>query len=454
MKFQKTLLATAAAAAIAASGAASALSLGQVYVTDQKDGSMYIYDQAQLNTDPANATPVKIDLVATSAAAGQPVFDGRNHLIAFNNVSGLDPMSRITLAYLHGEIQIRKSSDPATPIYTDQVPTTANSLHMCGGNTANTEIMCSSIGGLELITYSADYATDTYARTAAYPIADLTVSSSLSGKKKSELKKVLRGMDLSGAKPICNNYSTDNSLIFVTTTGTAKGVLVLDASDMSIVNAEANTGVGCGLVNSGDGESMWTNAGSNSDADDEYAYRWDYSSDAIGATARVDLPEDLNGDVHGAQFAGIGGSFLWELMRLDNKIHVIDPDSASIVNTIDLATVTGIANLGGDVLDRSAFGTRMYMSTRGYQPITAIGGFISADRNPGVNVVGTIFGYGATGIGHAPIRSGELGGVCFTEDHDDGDHDHDDPECPEGSTRLDNADPHGLKSLNYTSGGF
>ena len=53
MKFQKTLLATAAAAAMVTTGTASALSLGQVYVTDQKDGVMYIYDQTQLNTNPA-----------------------------------------------------------------------------------------------------------------------------------------------------------------------------------------------------------------------------------------------------------------------------------------------------------------------------------------------------------------------------------------------------------------
>ena len=432
-------------------GNASAWSLGQVWVTDQKDGAMYIYEQSQLNTDPENATPIKIDLVATSADAGQPVFDGRNHLIAFNNVSGLDPLSRATLSFLHGEIQIRSTADPATPIFTDQAPTSANSLHMCGGNTANTEIMCSSIGGAELITYSADYATDTYARSGAYPIADLVMSDSVTGDRKIALEAVLDTMDLSGAKPICNNYSTDNALVIVTTTGTAKGVLVLDASDMSIVNALNNTGVGCGLVNSPNGRSMWTNAGSNSDTDDEFAYRWDYNSQQVGPSAQVDLPEDVNGDVHGAQFAGIGGFFLWELMRLDNKIHVISPHRAKVVHTIDLARVTGINNLGGDVLDRSAFGTRMYMSTRGYAPITAIGSFVDASRNPGVNVVGTFWGYGARGIGHASIRSGVLGDICF--ELPDGDA-RVDPQCPAGSIRLDNADPHGLKSLSYITGGF
>jgi hypothetical protein len=206
---------------------------------------------------------------------------------------------------------------------------------------------------------------------------------------------------------------------------------------------------------------MWTNAGSNSETDTETAMRWDYATvtSVGGPSATVTLtPEnadehgDFHGDVHGAQFAGLGGNFLWELMRLDNTMHVIEPRTAKVVNVIDLGSVTGIENLGGDVLDRSALGTRMYMSTRGYAPITAITGFIDSDRNPGVNVVGTIFGYGATAVGHHEVRSGVLGDLCIADEH--GDHDHEDPECPAGSARLDNADPHGLKSLSYISGGF
>jgi hypothetical protein len=467
MKLTKLTALVAGMGLAAIAGTASAGSLGEVWVTDQKDGTMYIYDQAELNSDPANANPDKVDLVKASKKAKQPVFDGRNHLIGFNNKKGLDPESRAVLAYLHGEIQIWPTQynniNKLKPIFTDQAPTTENSLHMCGPNPQSTEIMCSSIGGKELIAYSTDYATDTYARTDAFALEELIVN--IDGLAAPGTDAAVAALDLDFAKPICNNYSTDGSLVFVTTTNTGgpmgggtKGVLVLERAGMTIINAIAGTGTGCGLVNSQGGEAMFTNAGSNSDSDTETVMRWDYATVGTvgGPTITQVLPVAAgdNGDVHGAQLAGLGGPFLWELMRLDNEVHVLDPGTLNVVNTIDLTSATGIENLGGDVLDRSALGTRMYMSTRGYAPITAISAFIDVNRNPGVTVVGTLFGYSAWGIGHAEIRSGEDGVICVDDDGDA--HSHDDQECDEGSETvlLDNADPHGLKSLNYLSGGF
>ena len=459
MKLKKlTALVTGMGLAAAAS-IVSAANLGEVWVTDQKDGTMYVYNQDELNSDPANASPLAIDLVKASSMFSKKnrvgdIIDGRNHLVGFNNVNGLDPMSRAHLAYLAGDMQVWKTHGKGNKpeiVFQDHIVDAANSLHMCGGSPDNTQIGCSSIGGKAMIMFSADYSTDTYTKLGEFPLASMPISASAPAGTAAEYATV------AGGKPICNNYDTTSSYLYVTVnTG---GLFILDVADPSnpeVINAygpSVISATGCGLVNSQDGTAMWTNAGSKNAADDEAAYKWSFAN--IGTTngpTVVDLPEIGKGDVHGAQFAGLGGPFLWELMRLDDVIYVVEPGSATIVNTIDLEAITGLSSPAGDVLDRSALGTRMYISQRGYVPITAIGDVIDSDRSPGVTVLGTIFGYDAVGVGHAEIRSGVLGDVCIPDDH--GDHDHDDPECPEGSLRLDNADPHGLKALSYLSGGF
>lgn len=203
---------------------------------------------------------------------------------------------------------------------------------------------------------------------------------------------------------------------------------------------------------------MWTNAGSKATDDTEQAFRWDYADFGVTATpaATVELPSRGDGgDVHGAQFAGIGGGFLWEVLRLDDQIHVIEPYSATLVNTIDLETAD-VANPGADVLDRDQFGTNMYMSLRGPAPITAITGSIDPNRTPGILVYKTVFGYGGVAAKTERVFSGNTIFICPpTDDGDDHDHDDDNVVCEEGdpgAVEVDSADPHGLKSLNYVSG--
>ena len=470
MKLTKLTALVAGMGFMVAAGSASATSLGEVWVGDQQDGKVYIFSQADLNDASVDAQEVVVDL--TNGGTTTP----RMHLIGFSNHNGLDPASRAQLAFLTGVVDIWKTNGgtlaPTFEVRLDVSNTATgaakSSLHMCGNDPTNALMGCSSIGNKEVVMFTIDNMGN-YTRIGGFPLSGLSIDSSIgNGKAKSAINKAIRKGILGGA-PICNNFSTDSQLMYVTTNnGGVGGVLVLDVSNPAnptIRDAFNGTGVGCGLVNSQDGGFMWTNAGSKSDEDKETVMKWQYS-DAYddkksGPRVNTKLPQTGQGDVHGAQFAGLGGLFLWELMRLDDMIHVIDPASGAVVNSFSNEFGANV-NPGGDVLDRSALGTRMYSSLRGAIPTTAITGINDPDRRPGVMVMSTLFGYNGTITKIEDIQSGNTVFICPDGDEGDPDHDHGGYEICENDTHdhwddreeVDTADPHGLKSLSYLSGGF
>jgi len=470
MKLKKLTALIAGMGLTVASGITSAGSAGEVWMVDQNNADLYIYAQGSLNNPFIDSEPLgTMSLINPDVAGGA---SGKAHLVAFNNKNPFQRTSRAMLAYLTGEMHIFKTNaGTGAPTLVETIDVSnadvgkgANSLHMCGPSPDNSMIGCSSIGNKELIFYKTAYRSDTYTHLGSFALADLQVHPRLGGQALADTETAIAAGILAG-KPICNNFTTDSKVSFVTVTGGAgSGVLILQTNRVKrgkaplIIGAFAGTAVGCGLVNSQDGTSMWTNAGSKATDDSEAAYRWDYADFGVKATpsATVALPQKGDGgDVHGAQFAGIGGPFLWELQRLDDQIHVVEPYSATLVNTIDLETAE-VANPGGDVLDRDQYGTNMYMSLRGPAPITAITGSIDPNRTPGILVYKTLFGYGGFAAKTERVFSGNPIFIC-TPDGDAGGHDHDDDNivCNEGdlgAVEVDSADPHGLKSLNYLSG--
>ena len=518
MKYSTTRKLTALAAGMALAsiaGSASAFNLGEVWVGDQENGNVYIADQSALNNPFIDAPVTTVDLNA--AAGGKDPETGlcqgdslhasarcadRMHIIGFSNHAGLDPASRAIFGYLDGVAEIWASNGGThvpTKITELQVlgglSGGANSLHMCGGDPTNTKLACSSIGGRKVITYSADMATDTYTRLGDWSLntTALDISKRVKGQAKKEVQAQMDAINAAHANPqaICNNFDTTGNTLYVTvgTSAISGGVIVLDVTDPAnpaIVDAWATPNAdGCGLVNSQDGNYMWINHGHNSADDIEKVTKWDNNNylgskiDTVGPVAEVILPRaeatpnGRNGDVHGAQFAGLGGLYLWEIMRVDDLIHVVDPNTAEVVNTINLSIEMAIDAPQPDVLDRSALGSKMYFSTRGFIPTTAITGFIDLDRDPGIVTMSTLFGHGGRFMKTTSIRTGETTWLCHSDD-DGGDHDHEAPlVCPDQDPAIDpetklpidtvdneyigevdTVDPHGLKSLQYLTGGF
>jgi len=504
MKFNTKLTAVAAGIGMAVAGSAHASNLGEVWVGDQQNGLIYIADQSALNNPFVTAT---VDVVDLNAAAGNNCTGAtlhtsarcadRMHIIGFSNHAGLDPASRAVFGYLDGVAEIWATNGGThTPTKIAELQALggaeggANSLHMCGPSPDNSLIACSSIGGRKAIIFDANMGDDIYTRLGDWDLnpADMPISSRLKGQAKSAVEDQMAIINAASANPsaICNNFDTTSKTLYYTvqTSATSGGVVVLDVNDPAnptILDAWATPFAdGCGLVNSPDGNYMWMNHGHNNPGDNELATKWNNSTYAgtgkitkasdVGPVAVVDIPEKTetvngrSGDVHGAQFAGLGGGFLWEAMRIDDEIHIIDHNSStpSVVNTIDLEVQMGLEAPQPDVLDRSALGTKMYFSTRGFIPTTAIVGFVDLERDPGIVTMSTLFGYNGNYMKTTSIRTGETVFLCPPEgDETDPDHDHDVPESCDDThvhwderEEVDTVDPHGLKSLQYLTGGF
>ena len=272
---------------------------------------------------------------------------------------------------------------------------------------------------------------------------------------------------------ICSQYSTDGSMLYLAVQNNTidGGIIVVDVSDPSnptILDAYNDVmAAGCGLVNNPDGEHLWITHGFNKQGDPEEVSIWAYANagKSNGPVDRVALPTDdsqavYGGDAHGAQFAGLTSGYLWQVMRIDDTVQIIsasDGANGTLVNEINLEDATGRTNVQPDVIDRSAFGTNMYWTTRGPRPSSAIGSsagganrYNHIDRQAGVDVFSTMFG--DTGV-YTKSEIMENGGVLYL--------------CNKGGSYVEqcastdkrykpvqvtSSDPHGSKSLNYLSG--
>jgi hypothetical protein len=318
--------------------------------------------------------------------------------------------------------------------------------------------------------------TNTYDRIGIYRTGDLPLSKDLNKNKalKAQVQSAYDSMLALDSNPnnICSGYSTDGNLLYIaaqtgTTTG---GIIVVDVSNPNkpaILDAYNDVmAAGCGLVNNPDGEHLWITHGFNKHGDPEEVSIWSYANAGVsnGPVDRVALPTDdsqeiYGGDAHGAQFAGLLSSAMWQVMRIDDVVHVMSVDDGgaggTLINTIDLETADR-TNIQPDVIDRSAFGTRMYWSTRGPRPTSAIGNpggdttkYNASDRHAGVDV----WYSGFTGYNGYFIKSEEMSegvgtislcpGAIYEEVCADG---------TAGAVVVTTSDPHGTKSLNYLSG--
>jgi len=384
-----------------------------------------------------------------------------------------------------------------------------NSNHMCGGNPQNSLIGCASIFNGEITLLSMDVETDTYTRYPGYPVSlvDLEISNKV---KKNSVRydavtAVLDEMQAdvdaypNTADPgtptnggvihaVCSNFDTSGKLWYVTTNfnkagGNKGGMLIVDVSNPrkpAIIEAvygdktDGVRGYGCGLLNTPDSKYMITNVGNKSGDDVEGVLKWKYADvydySKTGPADEVEMSQTDNsdepvigvasagynirrGDAHGSEFAGLGSGFMWQVQRADDMIQVLPTyGDLKVVNKINVETAAQ-PNPAIDVIDRSALGTRMYISTRNAEPRTAIVDLVDVRREPGVMVLGTFFGYKGRVLKTDSMdckpeyeeagRTQEIGINCTQ-----------DTVVDDVTTVTNSSDPHGLKSLSYISGGF
>ncbi|MGB5397867.1 MAG: hypothetical protein WBN96_12020, partial [Gammaproteobacteria bacterium] len=426
-----------------------------MWVADQRNGILHIFKQSDLNNGWKDAQQTTIDLIAATNNNGETllpsgVSPGGMHISGFTNHSGLDPDSRAIMGYLNGQMQIWKTNGGTLNpelVETIDVSTQAigsaqnlNSNHMCGSTPDNTLIGCASIFNGEITLLSMDIETDTYTRYPGYPVDLLDLG--ISGKvpagsvREAAVNAVLAEMqnDADIVTPgsfihaVCSNFDTSSKLWYVTTNwsaggGNKGGMLVVDVSDPTapaVIEAiygdkdDGIRGYGCGLLNTPDGKYMVTNVGHKSNTDVEGVLKWKYADiydwSKTGPADEVEMSQADNsdepvlgvanasyssrsGDAHGSEFAGLGSGFMWQVQRVDDNIQVLPTNGKlKVVNKIS-AESSAQPNPTIDVIDRSALGTRMYISTRNAQPRTAISELVDVRREPGVMVFRTLFGY-------------------------------------------------------------
>ncbi len=375
---------------------------------------------------------------------------------------------------------------------------------MCGGNPQNTLIGCASIGNGEVTLVSTDMENDVYGVYPGYPILieDLPihpdVAAATGTARKAAVEAVLADLDDDGlVHAVCSNFDTSGDLWYITmhqasSGGLKGGVMIVDVSDPvnpGVIDAVYGTkadgllGYGCGLLNTPDGKSLITNVGNKNQDDVEGVLRWNFADaydfsktgpvDEADMTQNDDnddgLPDNSDdrndaftsanfdiraGDAHGAEFAGLGSGFMWQVQRVDDNIQIFPTyGKLRVVNKIRVES-SAIPNPQIDVIDRSALGTRMYVSTRNAQPRTAINDLTDVRREPGVVVLRTIFGYSGRVLKTDSMdckdayeeagRTQEIGINCTQT-----------TTSADGTDYIVNSsDPHGLKSLSFLTGGF
>ncbi len=502
MKFNKSLVATATTAALGmAAGNAQAfhLNFGEFWAVDQIGGVAHIFDQSDLNDPTVDAVESKVDLFAGTLPV-QEHQSVRMHIMGFSNHAGLDPASRTILTYLGGWMEIWKTNGgTGSPTEVAELqastvdaylgndgmggiqnsgntaPDKGNTSHACGGNPQNDQIQCASIFNGDFSLFTADMATDTYNRIGIWRTGELPLSTKLNARPnlKAKVQAAYDAMLAIDSNPnnICSQYSTDGNLLYIaaqTSTNTG-GVIVVDVSDPTnpaILDAFNDVmAAGCGLVNNPNTGTLWITHGFNKHGDPEEISIWKYkrAGKRHGPIKRISLPTDdslpvYGGDAHGAQYAGLTSKFVWQLMRIDSTLHIIKNPKrqrrAKLVKTIDLDAASGRTNVTPDVIDRSQFGTRMYWTTRGPRPTSAIGSpsggpdrFNHIDRVAGVDVYSTLFGRNARYVKTELMDNGATLFLC-----DNGGNYVEQCDAGMGGTEVTAADPHGAKSLNYLTG--
>ena len=374
----------------------------EVWILDQSDttpdggGTLYIYQDESLEAeDPAAAVPEVIDfggaardmcLAQTGTAPRRP------HMLFFNK----DHTHAIISFVATGHVLIMNAASRAPVACID----VGEQAHAAVPSPDDKYLIVANQNGKLLQRIRTDYATNTFAleNPATLNLATCTTPNGLACQDAS-----LRPDNA----PICPDFDETGRFVFVTLRGGGMFVVDSTATPMTIV-AEYDRahihGNGCGGVHHHG--TMYINAGGGTAANPLQADLYSFPLDSFSSTPNLPntpLPtlifsHDARGfvDSHGMALMK-KEDYLWVADRAANRIVVVETESNTVINEIDL--VGEISNdPTPDLLERSPNGSRVFMALRGPNPLTA-------------NVAGINNAVGSTpGLGIVKVKSGGASG--------------------------------------------
>ena len=218
----------------------------------------------------------------------------------------------------------------------------------------------------------------------------------------------------------CANWTPDSQFVFVTFGKGGLAVFQVKDGDTvlhppalkEVYPWDVNPGEGCGLLQHPDGDTVFT-SGATRAVDQEYVFKWSMGTKDVTPTYMGDgLTNDLlatiplnpagRGDSHGPMFTNLG-QYMWIAMRMDNEIKVIDTTANTVIRTLPVTRGEcgkgddgdddddGLdsddddctpPNLTPDVIDINPQNTLMFVTLRGFCPLTGgINSFVDEDYN-------------------------------------------------------------------------
>jgi DNA-binding beta-propeller fold protein YncE len=381
-------------------------------------GRIFIWEGHEIAAQPETAVPEVVDLsgaVSALCMAQTGVNPVRPHMLAFNaaqthavvsfvasgHVVFLDAAARTPLACIRSSVGFGG----------------ARQVHFAIPSPDQTYVAVANQNGKLFERIETDYPTNTFTLNPAATI-DLFACTTPNG-----VPCELAGVRNDNA-PICPIIDSTSTFSFVTLRGGGLFVVDSKATPMQIVAEYDRATIhpnGClGAETAG---KMYIDSGggtaSNLFEADLYALPvTGYSPDNPPNTPapKVVFSEDVEGaDSHGATLVK-HGRYLWVADRGRNFLFVVDTEADAVVNRIGLVGSVS-SDPTPDLLFPSPQGTRVYMSLRGPNPLTA-DPHVSTGSTPGVGVIKVDHG-GRDGrfFGIAPVTNMDGTGVERADVH-------------------------------------
>ncbi|CAG0951825.1 hypothetical protein ANRL4_00119 [Anaerolineae bacterium] len=397
----------------------------EVWAIDQSNspgktfgGRIFIWQGNEIESQPERATPEVIDLsgaVSDLCLNETGVAPVRPHMLAFN----ADQSHAIVSFVATGHVVFldAKKRTPLACIRTSPGAGGARQVHFAIPSPDQTYVAVANQNGKLFERIDTDYATNTFVLNPAAMI-NLQTCTTPNG-----VPCELPGVRNDNA-PICPIIDSTSRLSFVTLRG--GGLFVIDGktTPMQIVaEYDRDTIHPNGCLGAETAGKMYIDSGGGTPSNlfeaDLYALPLTGYSPANPPNSPVPkliFSEDVDeADTHGAAVVQ-HGRFLWVADRGRNFLFVVDTSMDVIVNRI---------NLIGDVSDDptpdlifpSPQGTRVYLSLRGPNPLTA-DPHVSTGSTPGVGVVKVKHG-GQDGdfLGVAPVSNIDAAGIERADIH-------------------------------------